>query len=107
MVWGAKYDLYCPKCRKRAEFFNPCFFGYSVRRWEFPIFLCGDCRTIYIDKQIILQNVEERIKQGGLYAKKTSLSYIYRDVLGNLENFVDTNFVPNLGYKKVRFLKHP
>lgn len=100
------YDLYCPVCEKRACTANPGFIRYSVRRLELPIFLCGECRTIYIDKKIIRHTINEWRKRG-LYEKNITLKQLYKEFLEEVEKMVDTYLVPKLGYKKIRFLKRP
>lgn len=106
MSKSVNYDLYCPRCQSRADTANPMFVRYSVRRLQLPIFLCGECRTIYIDKSIIRHIIREWHKSG-LYERNITLKQLYREFLGKIEKMVDTYFVPNLGYEKVRFLKRP
>ncbi len=100
------YDLYCPRCQNKASTANPCFIRYSVRRLQLPIFLCGECRTIYIDKLIICHAINEWYRSG-LCEKNITLRRLYREFLREIERMVDTYFVPKLGYKKINFLKHP
>lgn len=104
MLKNASYDLYCPKCNKRADAATPMFIRYSFRRLELPIFLCSPCRTIYIDKPTIRHIISEWRKEG---AREMPFRQLYQEFLGELEKMVTTHFVPRLGYKKVRFRKHP
>lgn len=99
------YDLYCPKCLKKASFFSPMFIRYSVYRLQLPIFCCSSCRLIYIDKPIIRDTISEWRKHGA--ARHMSLDSLYKEFIGEIKKIVDTDLVPRLGYKKKRFIKRP
>src|SRR3989339_1120730 len=99
-------DFYCPKCGKVASTANPMFRCYSVRHLQLPIFLCSDCRTIYINKPTIRKIVSEFRKEGMVYVEM-SFEEMCRDILGKLERIMEIDFISYLGYKKVRFLKNP
>lgn len=106
MPRNASYDLYCPQCQKKADTANPMFIRYSVRRLQLPIFLCGECRTIYIDKATI-RHVISLWRKSGAFTRKMPFRRLYQEFLKELEGLVATHFVPRLGYKRVRFLKRP
>ena len=99
-------DLYCPKCGKKAKTLNPIFRCYSMCRLELPIFLCSDCRTIYIDRPIVRKIISEFRKDGPIWMNM-SFETMCREVLGKLEELAKIYCAPSYGYKKVRFLKNP
>ena len=105
-MYGDYDDFYCPKCGKKAVTLNPMFRCYSMRRLELPIFICSDCRTIYIDKPTIRKIISEFRKDGPIWMRM-SFEEMYREVLGKLEGVMECYCVPCYGYKKVRFLKNP
>ena len=105
MPGRADYDLYCPECKKKASTANPMFIRYSVRRLELPIFLCGECRTIYVEKPTVRRIISEW-RKGGMWTKM-SLRQLCDEFLGELEESVWTYWVAHLGYRKARFVKHP
>jgi len=100
------YDLYCPRCQKKADTANPMFIRYSVIRLQLPIFLCEKCRTIYIDKPTVRRVISEWRKSGA-FTRAMPFKRLYQEFLGELESLVSTQFVPRLGYRKTRFLKRP
>ena len=106
MPKNSDYDLYCPKCWKKAATANPMFIRYT-RRIQLPIFLCSKCRTVYIDKQIVRRMISEWRKQDIISKNLAPFKKLYQDLLGKLEEHVTTSWVPQLGYKRVRFHKRP
>jgi len=50
--------MHCPDCGKKADAAHSLFILYEYRL-DLPIFLCSDCRTIYIDKLTIRQKISE------------------------------------------------
>lgn len=106
MPTSQRYDLCCPQCDKKAGTANPMFIRYSLRHLQLPIFLCSECRTIYIDKPIVRHIISEWRKDGA-FTRKIPFKKLYREFLGELEESVRTYWVHRLGYKKTRFLRRP
>lgn len=106
MPTNQSYDLYCPECDKKADAANPMFIRYSARRLQLPIFLCSECRTIYIDKPIVRRIISEWRKNDAI-TRKIPFEFLCREFLGEIEKSVRTMWVPKFGYRKVRFLKRP
>ncbi len=99
-----EYDFHCPKCKKKADTSNPMFVRYTMRRLELPIFLCSECRKIYIDKSTVRREIAEW-RRGGTFYPEQSIGKLYKEFLGELEEMVRTHWVPRLGYKRARFIK--
>ena len=106
MPTSSEYDLYCPQCDKKAGTVNPMFIRYSCRRIQLPIFLCSECRTIYIDKPTIRHIIGEWRKNDA-FTRRIPFKKLYREFLGELEKSVRTYWTSQLGYKRVRFQKRP
>lgn len=106
MPKNSDYDLYCPQCDKKAGTAMPLFVRYSIEHLTLPIFLCSPCRTIYIDKPTIRRAISGWLKYSYFWEKKP-LKQLYQEFLGELEKMLTTYWVPQLGYKKVRFQKRP
>lgn len=99
-------NFYCPKCGKKANTANPMFVRYSMKRLELVIFLCGECRTIYLDKPTIRKIISEWRKSGMMW-KQIPFELLCREFIGELEAMVAKYWVKYLGYKEIRFLKQP
>ena len=106
MLTLSNYDLYCPECQKKADTANPMFIRYSISSLKLPIFLCGKCRTIYIDKPTV-RRVISKWRKYGAFTRAMPFKRLYQEFLGELEGLVNTYFVSYLGYRKTRFLKRP
>lgn len=102
---NSNYEMYCPQCKKMAGTANPMFIRYSFRHLQLPIFLCSECRTIYIDRPIIRRIISEWRKNRA-FTREMPFNRLYKEFLGELEESLGTYWIPRLGYRKVRFLKH-
>lgn len=96
-------NFYCPKCNKVASHSRPMFIRYSVRRLELIMFLCGECRLIYIDKPTI-RRIISRWRKEGLWTKM-SFNALCKEFLTELEGLVENHYNPLCGYKRARFKK--
>lgn len=107
MPKNLRHDFYCPNCGAKADFANPMFVSrYSVRRLELKIFLCSRCRLIYIDKPVAKKTIRDW-REGGGFFKPIPLKSLYREFLQELEDMLNTYWIPRLGYKRAKFLKRP
>src|SRR3989344_8334947 len=100
-----EYELLCPKCRQKPSIANAIYVTpYAVERWDLIYFMCSPCRTIYVDKRLIRQNVREW--KNHAYSKKNMppLKVLYKMALNYLESVV-FYCVENIGYKRARFIK--
>ncbi|MEK7653963.1 MAG: hypothetical protein AAB345_01615 [Patescibacteria group bacterium] len=100
------YDLYCPECNKKAGTLNPMFIRYSMYRLQLPIFFCGECRTIYIDKPIV-RGIISRWRKNSPATQSIPFNQLCREFIGELAKSLREHWVPYLGYKRAHFLKRP
>lgn len=96
-------NFYCPKCRKPASTANPSFRDH-VYRLGLPIFLCHPCRTAYIDKPTIHRLIHQ---WRNTHCVKEQFVSLYKELLESLEHNLNTCWVSQYGYKKIRFRKRP
>ncbi len=107
MASHQNYELHCPRCKKTAYVAVSSFFAeYSIVRLDLTLFLCFQCRTIYIDKQRI-QRIISAWRKGWRATKKMPFRLLYREFLGKLEERIDAHYIADLGYRRTRFLKNP
>ena len=100
------YELYCPECDKKAGVAMPMFIR-GARRIQLPIFLCSECRTIYIDKPAVRRAISEWREKDEFSRNWAPFQRLYKDLFGKLEEMIATDWVPRLGYKRIRFQKRP
>ncbi len=93
--------MHCPDCGKKADAAHSLFILYEYRL-DLPIFLCSDCRTIYIDKLTIRQKISEW-RNENIFTKKISFRQLYQEFYGELDNAVKNHWTKELGYREVLF----
>lgn len=100
----AKYELYCPRCKTKADFcLTQHFTHYSMRRLELPVFVCSACRLICVDKPTVRRFIHAWYHDS-MFKEKISFSATHKEFLGKLNELVNSYFA-NIGYKRVRFEK--
>jgi hypothetical protein len=86
----------CPACYQRASTLNPIFRD-RVHRLELVVFVCHDCKLIYVDRKINKKIIKKWNEQC-LY--REPLKVLYGDYLKRLNLFVRSYIKENRGYKK-------
>ncbi len=104
MAGDRNYNLFCPKCRKRASAAHLMFVRYSVYRLELPLLLCTDCGLICVDRQTLCAAIEEWRKRSAS-AMDVPLRELCKEFMGEMEKSAKNYWIAQLGYKKARFLK--
>ncbi len=88
----------------KAIKFMAQFIRYSIYRLELPLFGCGACRLICLDKATI-RSILSRWRKNSFVTKRMPYEKLYREFLGELERSITTYWDPCLGYKRAKFIK--
>lgn len=100
----AKYNLYCPRCKTKADFcLTQHFTNYSMRRLELPVFVCSACRLTCVDKPTVRRFIHEWYHDP-MFKEKISFVEIHGEFLGKLNGLVNSYFA-KLGYRRAKFIK--
>ena len=97
-------DFECSKCGKTPEYNAVMTRKYSVRRLEFPYFLCGDCRICSYSKQLLRYWISRWIKDN--HRAQVPYIQIYREAKEILEETLKY-YMNTAGYRLGRFKKKP
>ena len=94
----------CPECGKAKDpYYVIGSRNYSMRRWELPYFMCGECRLIYVDKSLIRKIVRELFNEiKG--QKPASYKEVCKEMFECLDN-VTKYYCISAGYKSATFKK--
>ena len=94
----------CPACKGQK---HPSFAilsrQYSARALALPYFLCGDCRTIYIDKNFVRECISSW-RKSSKDAMKRPFKKFYQEAMQYLEGIIN-QYIQDLGYRRATFKK--
>ena len=97
-------EFFCPQCYKKAEPTRRDWIKYSFARLELPTFLCGDCRTAYIDWPTIRRKIRCWRNESG-YLTEIPYRELVREITEWFRQGFEEYYIKYLGYREVKFLK--
>jgi hypothetical protein len=92
----------CPRCGQKATIAVASKFGF-LHRLDLPYYICSDCRVVYYDKQMTMEQVRQlrKIDSG---ARKVPFRTIYQAAKELLDKCME-HFCDQMDYRIVRFKK--
>ena len=100
----ASYDLYCPRCNKLASVNETLSRReYTAQVLRTPYFLCGECRLMFISRQLV-KNAVSAWWHGNKSAREVPFKYFYDESIKYLYGTV-LDYHRGIGYRLVRFKK--
>ncbi|MDO8560798.1 MAG: hypothetical protein Q7R91_01115 [bacterium] len=98
-----RFQFYCPRCDKSASVHETLRRDYAAQALRTPYFLCGECRLMFISKQLVRKVVSEWW-HGNKSAREASFKYFYDESMKYLYGTV-LSYHQGVGYKLARFKK--
>lgn len=95
--------FYCPRCGKLASINETLRRDYAAQALRTPYFLCGDCRLIFISRQLVRKTVNEWW-HGNRSAQEIPFKYFYDESIKYLYVAV-LGYYQTIGYNLTRFIK--
>ena len=96
-------QFYCPRCHKPVSIHETIRRDYAAQALRTPYFLCGECRLMFISRQLVRRVVSKWWHRNKL-AREAPFKYFYTEAIKYLYGTV-LSYHQGIGYKLVRFKK--